>query len=121
MQARTRLAWIVAILVLYPQQGGADAPVVPAVSTTISPDAAVPPLNCLQPVPPPRIQPDPQQVERFHQQMPNYEHCVQDYVAQRNATAKTYNGIAMQHIEAANAAVGQYNAFMMKLKADSGE
>jgi hypothetical protein len=76
----------------------------------------VPAVNCPQPVPPPRVQPDPAQVARFGEQMNTYSHCVQDYVAQRNAIAHAHNLIEMQQVEASNAAIKAYNDFVLEAK-----
>ncbi|MDE0853710.1 MAG: hypothetical protein OSA97_04740 [Nevskia sp.] len=78
--------------------------------------AAAPQADCAQPVPPPRIQPRSEDLDRFDKQLKAYRECVEQYVKTRGDEMKHDNALARANADAANAEVQKLNDFMKRLQ-----
>ena len=75
----------------------------------------VPPSPCIQPVPPPRVQPRSEDLDRFSGELMLYRKCVEVYVRDRSDEMKRHNALARANADAANVAVQKLNDFISKL------
>jgi hypothetical protein len=55
----------------------------PATIADLPTNTEVPASTCTEPVPPPRIQPRPEDLDRFGHQLTKYRECVEQYVKAR--------------------------------------
>jgi hypothetical protein len=87
-----------------------------AATTAIAQPTDVPPMKCEKPrMPGERMMEDRTIRNRFERDMKAYGDCVKAYVAERQATAVAHQQAIKAHTDAANTAVGDYNALLKSM------